>query len=82
MGGDRAVLSGALSDSWCAAGDDNLLGAVNSLLHHFCGRNWGSDRATGNLLLDLSITYLIEESGSHGGASREGSEGESVTHSD
>ena len=81
MSGDRGVLGWALCHCWRTAGDDNLLGAVYSGgLLHWCRCNWSDDRATGNLLLDLSIRDLVDDSGSHDGASREGSEGESVTH--
>ena len=70
----RAVRHGGV-----AAGDDDLLGAVDSLL-----RSWGGggglldgDGSSAGLHLNLTVTNLVGDSGGHGnGASREGSESE------
>jgi len=61
-----------------AAGDDDLFGAVDSRLSSWCGGgllDW-SRGSTSGLNLDLAVVDLVNHGGSHGGASRKGSDGE------
>ena len=72
------IVGRAVRHSRVAASNDHVLGAVGSgsNLSRWC-RDRSHDGCTRCLSLELTITDLVDQlGGSHGGASREGSEGD------
>lgn len=71
MGGHWGLASRAVLDGLGAAGDDDLLGAVDRLLWHGCGGDadgrvlggwdgrWSGNSGLGGLHLDLTVPKLV-----------------------